>query len=257
MFWNNARWAVYMFAFYFYTAPASCPLYHSLARQLAAKRQVEILTNNLANKFTTGFIEQIPLLVVKKVGKGKNSLVDLGGTIFSSKPCIPQTTYRELDLTIQGEGFFKLLCGKEHLYTLDGRMYLSPEGLLINNQGFPFMDANNDTMVVPPDFKEVHVSPSGNISVQFEGRQELIGQIGVFAPADRSSMKACSGSTYSFREKPAKEYTIISCSLAQSNVEWQRVLYQIMEQERANEESSDLITSSIQLDKHSLELIQR
>lgn len=248
--WIYLLWAVYLFALSFCKTMASC--HHSLARQLAAKKQLEILTSNFANKSTSGFIEQVPFLVS---GKGKGVKVSTN----SVKSLALKTTGRELDVAIEGEGFFKLLLSEGYGYTLNGSMCLNSEGMLVNSEGFAFLDANDDPIVVPSNAKHICISESGDVTAYFENSEEVIGRIGVFMPVDNASIKPCSGGIYSFKQSstPLEEYKLISGSLAQPNINLTNTLSSILEQQRAFDESANLMSSSIQLDKNTLELISK
>jgi flagellar basal-body rod protein FlgF len=251
--WIYLLWAVYLFALSFCNTMASC--HHSLALQLAAKKQLEILTNNFANRSTAGFIEQAPYLTNVKAGKAKHQLVSVNSSSVQSIALKP--TGRELDIAIKGEGFFKLLLSRGYGYTLNGGMYLNSEGMLVNSEGFPFLDSNDDPIVVPSNAKQICVAESGNVIASFENGKEVLGRIGVFLPLDNSLVTPCSGGVYSFNSTLSEEYNLISGSLAQPNIDLTTTLSALAEQQRAFDESASLMHSSIQLDKTALELISK
>lgn len=237
---------------------AWCSLYSPLARQIAAKRQLEILVNNFANKTTTGFIEQNPSLIITNAKSGVG-LVKLGRANFNSTPLSIKRTGRDLDLAIEGRGFFKLKLANTVAYSLDGAMYPDAEGILVNKDGLPFLSADGSTISVPSEAIGFRVSTSGTIIAKLKDGQEDVGQVGVFVPLDFSSIKALSGSLYSFSSgcKEAENYKIINSALVVSNVQTASIAAQISQQEAAIEESTKLISNSLQLSRSALDMLSR
>lgn len=102
--------------------------------------------NNLANAQTTGFksdMEQFRSMPVFGAGYPTRvyAMTERPGTDFT--PGAIQTTGKELDVAINGKGFFAVQDseGKE-AYTRAGDLHLTPEGLLQTGTGLQVIGQN-------------------------------------------------------------------------------------------------------------------
>ncbi|WP_022949442.1 flagellar basal-body rod protein FlgF [Methylohalobius crimeensis] len=125
------------------------------------------VSNNLANVNTTGFkadLEQFRSMPV--FGSGHPSRVyamhERPAADFNPGPI--QTTGRDLDVAIQGEGWLAVQAvdGSE-AYTRRGDLRISPEGLLQTGNGLLVM-GQNGPVAVPPAQK-VEIAQDGTLSV--------------------------------------------------------------------------------------------
>jgi len=88
----------------------------------------------------------------------------------------PIPTERELDLFIQGEGYFRINQGNgEFRYTRDGSFRKDPNGDLVTADGFRL----EPSISVPPVALEVAIATDGAVSARVPGTEQLqtIGQI--------------------------------------------------------------------------------
>jgi flagellar basal-body rod protein FlgG len=141
------------------------------------QQQIDVIANNLANVNTTGFKRlranfqdlfyhhvrrpgataasgsQIPSGI--QIGHG----VKLVGTdrIFAQGPM--ESTEREFDIALDGEGFFQLrmVDGTTVGYTRDGTFHRDRDGNIVNGQGL-FLEPG---LRVPPEVTRVSISPDG------------------------------------------------------------------------------------------------
>ncbi len=125
------------------------------------------VSSNLANVDTTGFkadLEQFRSMPV--FGPGHPTRVyamhERPATDFNPGPI--QTTGRELDVAIQGQGWLAVQApdGTE-AYTRRGDLRLSPEGLLLTGNGLPVL-GENGPVAIPPAQK-LEIAPDGTISI--------------------------------------------------------------------------------------------
>lgn len=125
------------------------------------------VSSNLANVDTTGFkadLEQFRSMPV--FGPGHPTRVyamhERPATDFNPGPI--QTTGRELDVALQGEGWLAVQApdGTE-AYTRRGDLRLSPEGLLLTGDGLPVL-GENGPVAIPPAQK-LEIAPDGTISI--------------------------------------------------------------------------------------------
>ena len=123
--------------------------------------------NNLANAQTTGFksdMEQFRSMTVFGAGYPTRvyAMTERPGTDFT--PGAIQTTGKELDVAINGKGFFAVQDseGKE-AYTRAGDLHLTPEGLLQTGTGLQVI-GQNGPIAVPPAQK-MDIGSDGTISI--------------------------------------------------------------------------------------------
>lgn len=120
-------------------------IYSAAGGMLTAAERLNVITNNMANVNTTGFKGDIPFeQVIRFYDKGPFPGKDqpvLGGTAVDNSSGSIKTTGRNLDLAIQGEGFFAIQQqdGSE-LYTRNGEFALNSKRELVTSDGRHVLD---------------------------------------------------------------------------------------------------------------------
>jgi len=160
----------------------------------AQQRYVEIISNNLSNINTTGYKKVRPefqdLLYetlkpaggVFRTGVEPLNEVQIGsGTeLISTKKIFlqgdVQVTNNQLDLAINGEGFFILRKpDNSFVYTRDGSFQLNRNGEIVNSQGLLLEPGFR----IPEDTMEIQISVDGIVSILQSGNNDFqtIGQL--------------------------------------------------------------------------------
>ncbi len=151
----------------------------------AQQMNVDLISNNLANVNTTGFKKSRPEFqdlmyqTIKTSGvadEGKNTDVteiQIGNgtipvaTLKNFRQGDVQPTNNPLDLSIQGEGFFQVRRTDGTIaYTRDGTFRVSPDGELVNAQGYviePGISFSSTT-------QEISIARDGTIEVTEAGQ---------------------------------------------------------------------------------------
>ncbi|MGZ8224332.1 MAG: flagellar basal-body rod protein FlgF [Methylobacter sp.] len=123
--------------------------------------------NNLANAQTTGFksdLEQFRSMPVFGSGFPTRvyTMTERPGTDFS--PGSIQTTGRELDVAINGEGLFAVQgADGNEAYTRAGDLRITPEGLLQTGSGLQVLGQNGPVSIPPA--QKLTIGEDGTISV--------------------------------------------------------------------------------------------
>ncbi|MCP4707757.1 MAG: flagellar hook-basal body protein [Planctomycetes bacterium] len=171
-------------------------LYVSAAGALANSHRQDVVANNLANVNTVSFKRdlaqaQARLTEAQFSGQGRYTdpvLEGTGGGIFALpthtdfSPASLDATGRDLDLALEGRGFFQVQQGDTVQYTRDGRFTLNESGQLITyTDQLPVLDESGGAIHLDRslDFK---VNDAGLIS-QGGG---VVGRLGVVDFADTS-----------------------------------------------------------------------
>jgi len=145
----------------------------------AQERNVEVISNNIANMRTTGYKRQraeFQDLLYQQITRAGSQTSDQGtmvpagleigsGVRTVSTPRIMSQgsvnmTEGELDVAIRGEGFFMIqLPDGRTGYTRDGSFQRDAEGMLVNSSGYPV----DPGITIPGNARGVAISPDGTV----------------------------------------------------------------------------------------------
>ena len=155
-------------------------LYIASTGMSAQERNVEVISNNIANMRTTGYkrqraeFEDLLYQQITRAGSStseQGTMIPAGLEIGSGVRTVAtprvmsqgsvNVTERELDVAIRGEGFFMVqLPDGRTAYTRDGSFERSPEGTLITSTGYQIEPG----ITIPGDAASVAISPDGIVS---------------------------------------------------------------------------------------------
>ncbi len=144
-------------------------IYDTAASMVPRQKKQEVIANNLANSETAGFKKDSLFLRVFKNAKltgsnpGPSWEVRMIDKVYTSfRPGALEKTGRDLDVALQGDGFFVVQTPDGEAYTRDGAFSLSPDGTLINSDNLPVL---TDSGPVVLQGGKVSVGTDGRISV--------------------------------------------------------------------------------------------
>jgi len=183
--------------------------------------------NNLANASTTGFAADLHQFRSMPVfGEGMptrvHAMSERPATDF--KPGSINTTGRELDVAINGEGWFAVQGpnGSEG-YTRRGDLKIDANGLVTTGNGLPFI--GNDGQIAIPPADKITIGNDGTISIVPQGgdpeQLEVIDRIKMVKPEYQSMRKSTDGlmRLVSGEDAPADaNQRLVSGALQSSNV---------------------------------------
>lgn len=124
-------------------------LYAAFAGLKARTMALDVAANNLANAETAGFRAHRPFYrsLVAQLGRRPlaplnqaiNNFGVLGGAAVDLQQGLLERTGGDLDLAIEGPGFFVLQTPAGERYTRNGNFHLSPSGQLLSASGYPVL----------------------------------------------------------------------------------------------------------------------
>jgi len=170
-------------------------LYAAYTGLLTRMQALDTASNNLANAGTGGFRAEKDYfrgVMVdnlggvngdSQVGSTVNDFGVLGGSRLDFTQGQLTATGNQLDLALQGDGFFAVQVGKEVKYTRQGTFTKSATGVLQDSRGNAVLDIAKQPIVVPTG--AVQVSSDGTVSVSTPAGSLIVGQVGVFTFADK------------------------------------------------------------------------
>ena len=163
----------------------------------AQQTNVEVISNTIANMTTTGFKRQraefqdLIYQNLRRVGSNSSdsgSLLPSGAQVGLGVQTAAiyrineqgnlQQTGNTLDLAIQGNGYFQVtLPSGETAYTRDGTFGLSPEGQIVNTNGYVVAPG----ITIPTNATGVTINTSGQVQITLDGQTAptTVGQISI------------------------------------------------------------------------------
>jgi len=178
-------------------------MYSALSGNLMAMKRMDVISNNLANVNTPGYKKDKMLFESMLAGSANPPAVPQGSTadpillkdnvIIDYSPGNVSQTGNNLDLAIDGDGFFVVSTPDGPAYSRQGNFRLSSDGTLVNADGFPVMGQGGAIHIqgskVDIDAQgvvSVDGNPVGTISVMdFPRPYNLTKSAGaLFTPAD-------------------------------------------------------------------------
>jgi flagellar basal-body rod protein FlgG len=153
----------------------------------AQQLTVDVCANNLANANTTGFkksrnnFEDLMYQTLEIPGADTPSgsqvpsgiQVGMGARPVSVEKIYTQGDYEQtgnqLDMAIEGDGFFKVLSGDEELYTRAGNFTVDSEGYVTTPAG----DRLQPEISVPEGTTQISIQPNGTLTAYGNGSTAL------------------------------------------------------------------------------------
>jgi flagellar basal-body rod protein FlgF len=199
--------------------------YAACTALMARTQTLDLVANNLANVSTPGYRAQhdsFSSLLATTSGlplSGLNQAVNnysvLGGSQLDLSQGSLERTGNELDLAVEGKGFFAVKTADGQLFTRDGNFHVSPKGQLVTSAGDLVLGADNRP--IPIVGAPVSVGPDGTISVN----GALAGQLKIVDFPAGTPLESVGKTYYSAPDKtavPAKQATVQQGMLESSNV---------------------------------------
>jgi len=232
-------------------------LYQSASSLAALERWQDNVSQNITSAQTTGYRKRTIQFSTQTAGEihpdsKSKAGIDAGvaalfpktsaGINFLSGETMP--TRRELDIAIQGDGFFEVqMPDGEKAYTRSGEFRLRPDRTLVTAAGLEVLSTNGDPFVLLPGGGAVVVNQDGTI---FQGNTALgkisiqrFGDTAALVPTSGGMFKPVAGANMSEVEEP----DLMQGYLEQSNVQPLREMVDLVLISRAYEANQKMITA--------------
>jgi len=219
-------------------------------------RMDHLIANNLSNVQTIGFKREVPVfqsILSKTSERFQNIQHDTMRISFLPGPI--QKTGNDLDLAIEGEGFFKVKTPNGVRYTRNGNFSLNKDQLLINADGFPVLGQRGSEITLTG--KKIAVGSNG--SVMADGNE--VDQIAVVTFSDLSILQK-EGHTLlkngsSEGEIKAPQSQVLQGALEASNVNAVEEMINLMDSYRTYESCLKIIQADNSLDSKAVNEVGR
>lgn len=215
--------------------------YLTVNRQSGLLTEMSAIANNIANLDTPGFRRE-GMIFAEHVLASPNgdslSMADLEARYASELPGRQSVTGGDLDLAIEGDGYFAVEDDIGVRLTRAGAFQRSPDGLLVSSSGDPVLDAGLAQIFVPPE-GQITIAADGTLSVN--GQEQA--RVGVFtAPADALTRSGNTGFRVADTAIEAlEEPRLRQGAIEGSNVDAVLEIARMIEVSRAYEHAQSLI----------------
>ncbi|MCF7936340.1 MAG: flagellar basal-body rod protein FlgG [Synergistales bacterium] len=200
-------------------------LWSGATGMIAQQTNLDVISNNLANVNTTGYkktradFEDLLYQIDREPGAPvePSSMVPTGiqvglgtrvvGTNRLMSPGNQKVTGNQLDVSIEGDGFFQVqLPDGDIAYTRDGSWSIDGEGQIVTSNGYLLQPG----ITVPEEAEEITISATGDVSVLLPGDPEPqnIGQLELARFVNPGGLKAMGKNL--FMETPASGEPLVA-----------------------------------------------
>ena len=221
-----------------------------LSAQMALRRNMEIIANNLANTSTSGFKREAPVfeeLMVsvddETVGTTEVSFVRDWGVLRDMTEGPLQQTGSPLDVAVEGMGFLVVRTAEGERYTRDGHLKLDAQGRLVTSDGNPVLSDGGE-ITIPPGANDIKIAQDGTVSTA----QGVAGRLRVVS-APLGAMKKEGKNLYTADEtpSPAENARVLQGLIERSNVEPVVEMTKMIEVLRAYQHATETLNATDEL----------
>lgn len=200
--------------------------YIALSRQMALWKQMNVVSNNVANMNTTGYKQEDTLfstyvaqtLNARGMGKEPVYFTQDFATYNNFMNGVLIQTGNSLDVALQGDGFFAIETDGGISYTRKGNFTLDNNGMIVTTDGFPVLSEGNTPLFIAPTEKEIMITEDGSVATE----NGFIGRLQVVRFADNQKLIKKANTMFDNvgdnQMTPADDVRVIQRSLEKSNV---------------------------------------
>lgn len=174
--------------------------YIALSRQMALWKQMDIVSNNMANMNTSGYKQDdavfTSFLVQTPEAKGIGSqpiyfTEDYGQYQNFAEGTIMETG-NTFDVALNGDAFFCVETANGERYTKKGQFSLDGDGKLVTNDGAVVLSENNEPFFFAPGETEIGISESGDVMTE----NGPVGRLKLVSFADNQKLLKTAGTLF-------------------------------------------------------------
>ena len=252
-------------------------IYLAASAALAYEKRLEVVANNLANLNTAGFKrDNVSFQAYMLDHAGSPTPVNApypqaaspesfwveykSRTDFS--PGFLRQTGNPFDLALNGKGFFSVQSPDGELYTRRGNFSLSPEGMLVTEEGWPVMGDGGEIRVAGGSSgrRTLDVTVGEDGALQVNGSK--VGRLRVSDFSAPDSLTKVSGCYFKPGEgqgepEPIQDFRLAQGFLEMANVEAVQLMTEMIEVHRGYESYQRVIRSIDELNSKSINEVAR
>jgi len=228
-------------------------IYVTLSRELSLFRDMDVSSNNVANANTTGFNAEHLLFnsyVTKDISEGQRNNMTFAynpSTYRDIQNGPIHTTGNDLDVAIEGNGYFTLDTPLGERYTRAGNFQIDGAGTLVSSEGYPVLDATGQHINMPENVTSIEIGGIGNLKINGED----VGAIGVVQFDNPQLLERLNGTMFKSDTPPqqGEGFRIAQGALEGSNAQPITELTHVLAISRAVANTNQFIQTIYQLEK--------
>jgi flagellar basal-body rod protein FlgF len=232
-------------------------IYQSAASLSALERWQDSVTQNISSSQLPGYRKRSTLFETENVGQrqevaggdsdsGDSLKFPKAGSTVNFLPGEAQVSGRELDVAIQGAGFFEVqTVDGQKAYTRDGEFQLRPDNTLVTASGESVLNSSGTPITLLPTGGPLVVSTDGTL---MQG-STAIGKLSIQDFADNSALQEAGGGTFLPNGQtpiPVAKPELLQGYLEGSNVSPMHEMVDLITISRAYESNQKVISSADQ-----------
>jgi len=245
-------------------------LHTAATGMMAQEKNVEVISNNIANMRTTGYKKQrvdFQDLLYQTLRRAGTTTSDTGtiapvgveigsGVRTAGTPRVMSqggvlSTEKDYDIAIRGEGFFRIeLPDGRIAYTRDGSFELNQDGILVTVDGYEVEGG----ITIPADATNISINAQGLVQVTVDGEVQDVGQIQISRFVNKTGLESIGENLFIETEAsgppvtddPGAEGmgTLLQRHLEQANVNAVTEISDLIAAQRAYEMNAKVITAA-------------
>ena len=200
--------------------------YIALSRQMALWKQMNVVSNNVANMNTTGYKQEDTIFstyvaqTMNAKGVGKDPVYFTQDFAiynnFMEGPLVE--TGNTLDVALQGDGFFVIETDNGTSYTRKGNFTLDNNGMIVTTDGHAVLSDSNTPLFIAPTEREIMITEDGSVATE----NGIIGRLQVVKFADNQKLikkaETMFDNVAGNQVQEADDVRVVQRSLEKSNV---------------------------------------
>ncbi|SLN77131.1 flagellar basal-body rod protein FlgF [Oceanibacterium hippocampi] len=234
-------------------------VYIGLSKQMAMRRELDIIANNIANMNTTAFKSETVLfeeyLVDTAVGE-KASFVQDYGVLRNVGEGALRETGNTLDVALRGNGYMVVQTPGGDRYTRVGQLHVDDAGNLVTGDNHPILDSGGSPIFLDPQGGRPVIATDGSVSNGFGP----LGRIDLVTFANEQALKPVGTGLYAAGDQvpePAEGTEVLQGWLESSNVQGLQEMTRMMDVLRSYQSLQRLLDANNELQTRAVERLAR
>lgn len=223
--------------------------YIALSQQVSLRERLAVAAQNVANLNTPGYKAQRTLFteyLVEPTGRasryGTNPAVSMvidQAVLRDTRAGPVEQTGNSLDVALVGDGYLSVETPAGPRYTRNGRLSIDIDRRLVDSNGLPVLDRNDQAILIPEDAGEITILGDGTITTN----QGQAGQLKIVTFDRESELVPLGGNLLTTNQVPreATETRVAQGMIERSNIQGAVEMTQLIELSRAYDRTQDLI----------------
>lgn len=236
-----------------------------LSREVALRRELDVIANNLANMNTTGYQAErvafedylMPQAEASAFQRRDHDVafVQDWATYRDLEPGAREMTGNQLDVALSEGGYLTVETPQGFRYTRDGSLQINDQGQLVTHSGFPLISLGGTPILFTAADSDITITGTGQITTNNGGR----GTLQLVSFPNEQELEKVGGNLYAAPEDADPDPTVRLTQgvLETSNVQPVREMSRLVEVQRAYELQSNMLRQSDDMRQEAIRLLGR